>query len=170
MFVARFLTCSKVPRPLDSLISMDMRIKESLKTCSNRYWELFNNVDGEFEDVVVKTFKVGLPMNSNLWKSLTMKHTWDMYQLMDYLEVHKRIEDDQSQNKGKVKVFMLERRDPRPDRYGPSQLRRYFSIKPLRTMLMLTRHSKSLYIGYWKRLKKKRSLTSNGQIRWERTP
>ena len=36
-FRARFVTCSKVPRPLDSLLSMTMREGETLKTHSDRY-------------------------------------------------------------------------------------------------------------------------------------
>ena len=73
MFGARFVTCSKVPKPLDSLLSVATREGKSLKTYSDRYWELFNEIDGDFKDVAVCTFKVGLPMNSDLRKSLTMK-------------------------------------------------------------------------------------------------
>ena len=36
-FGARFFTCSKVPRPLDSLLFMAMRDGETLKTYSDRY-------------------------------------------------------------------------------------------------------------------------------------
>ena len=36
-FGSRFITCSKVPRPLDSLLSMSMREGETLKTYSDRY-------------------------------------------------------------------------------------------------------------------------------------
>ena len=36
-FRARFVTCSRIPRPLDSLLSMAMREGETLKTYSNRY-------------------------------------------------------------------------------------------------------------------------------------
>ena len=36
-FGARFVTCSRVPRPLDSLLSMVMREGETLKTYSDRY-------------------------------------------------------------------------------------------------------------------------------------
>ena len=36
-FRARFVTCSGVPRPLNSLLSMIMREGETLKTYSNRY-------------------------------------------------------------------------------------------------------------------------------------
>ena len=36
-FGSHFITCSRVPRPLDSLLSMAMREGETLKTYSNRY-------------------------------------------------------------------------------------------------------------------------------------
>ena len=36
-FGARFVTCSRIPRPLDSLLSMAMREGETLKMNSNRY-------------------------------------------------------------------------------------------------------------------------------------
>jgi len=45
---------------------------------------------------------------------------------MDCIEKHKRVKDDQSQSKGKAKVFMPERRDPWPDKYGPSRPRKDF--------------------------------------------
>ena len=40
-FASRFITCSRVPRPLDSLLSMTMREGETLKAYSNRYWEMY---------------------------------------------------------------------------------------------------------------------------------
>ena len=40
-----FITCSKVPWPLGSLLSMSMREGETLKTYSDRYWEMFNEID-----------------------------------------------------------------------------------------------------------------------------
>ena len=36
-FGSRFISCNKVPRPLDSLLSMSMREGETLKTYSDRY-------------------------------------------------------------------------------------------------------------------------------------
>jgi len=36
-FRSRFIMCSRVPRPLDSLLSMSMRKGETLKTYSDRY-------------------------------------------------------------------------------------------------------------------------------------
>ena len=61
MFGSRFITCSRVPRPLDFLLSMSMREGEALKIYSDKYWEMFNEIDGDFDDVVIRTFKVGLP-------------------------------------------------------------------------------------------------------------
>ena len=40
---------------------------------SDRYWEMFNEIDGNFDDVAIRTFKVGLPIEHDLRKSLTMK-------------------------------------------------------------------------------------------------
>ena len=36
-FGSHFITCSRVPRPLDSLLSLSMREGETLKTYSDRY-------------------------------------------------------------------------------------------------------------------------------------
>ena len=40
---------------------------------SDRYWEMFNEIDGNFDNVAIRTFKVGLPIEHDLRKSLTMK-------------------------------------------------------------------------------------------------
>ena len=37
VFGSRFITCSRVSRPLNSLLSMSMQEGETLKTYSNRY-------------------------------------------------------------------------------------------------------------------------------------
>ena len=50
-----------------------MREGETLKTYSNRYWEMYNEIDGDFEDVAISTFKVGLLTEHGLRKSLTGK-------------------------------------------------------------------------------------------------
>ena len=72
-FGSHFITCSRVPQPLDSLLSMTMREGETLKTYSDRYWEMFNEIDGDFDDVAIRTFKVSLPTKHGLRKSLTRK-------------------------------------------------------------------------------------------------
>ncbi|XP_075644969.1 uncharacterized protein LOC142615956 [Castanea sativa] len=94
-FGARFITCSKVPRPLDSLLSMAMREGEILKTYSNRYWEIFNEIDGNFDDVAIGTFKVGLLVEHDLRKSLTRKPARSVRQLMDRIDEYKQVKEDQ---------------------------------------------------------------------------
>ena len=65
-FCSRFITCSRVPQPLDSLLSMSMREGESVKSYAERYWEMFNEIDGDFDEVVIRTFKVRLPSEHGL--------------------------------------------------------------------------------------------------------
>ena len=72
-FCSRFITCSKVPQSLDFLLSMSMREGESMKAYAERYWEMFNEIDGDFDEVAIRTFKVGLPSEHGLRKSLTSK-------------------------------------------------------------------------------------------------
>ena len=72
-FCSRFITCSRVPQPLDSLLSMTMREGESVKAYVERYWEMFNEIDGDFDEVTIRTFKVGLPPEHGLKRSLTGK-------------------------------------------------------------------------------------------------
>ena len=36
-FGSRFITCTRVPRPIDSLLSLSMREGETLKTYSDKY-------------------------------------------------------------------------------------------------------------------------------------
>ena len=94
-FSSRFVTCSRVPRPLDSLLSLFIREGETLKTYSDRYWEMYNEIDDNFEDVAISTFKVGLPNEHGLRKSLTSKPVTSVRQLMDWIDKYKRVEEDQ---------------------------------------------------------------------------
>ena len=81
-FSARFITCSRVPRPLGSLFSMSIREGETLKAYSDRYWEMFNEIEGEYDDVAISTFKAGLPAEHDLRKSLTGKAVTSVRELM----------------------------------------------------------------------------------------
>ena len=60
---------------------------------------MFNKIDGDFDEVVIKTFKVGLPFKHGLRKSLTRKLVTSLRQLMDRVDKYKRIEDDQQRGK-----------------------------------------------------------------------
>lgn len=43
-FGARFVTCSRVSKPFDSLITMSMKEGATLRAYSNHYWELYNKI------------------------------------------------------------------------------------------------------------------------------
>ena len=103
---------------------MSMREGESVKAYAERYWEMFNEIDGNFDEVAIRTFKVGLPSEHGLRKSLTGKPVTSLRQLMDWVDKYKRIEDDQQQGKGKAKVISREMRDFRSDQYNNNRLRR----------------------------------------------
>ena len=72
-----------------------MRKGESVKVYLDRYWEIFNEINGDFDDVAIKTFKVGLPSEHGLRKSLTGKPVSSLHQLMDWVDRYKRIEEEQ---------------------------------------------------------------------------
>ncbi|XP_065628101.1 uncharacterized protein LOC136066944 [Quercus suber] len=72
-FGSRFVTNSRPPRPMSALLSLTMRDDETLKAYSDKYWEIYNELDGKYDDVAINTFKNGLPMGHGLRKSLTGK-------------------------------------------------------------------------------------------------
>ena len=118
-FCSRFIACSRAPQPLDSLLSMTMREGETVRSYAERYWEVFNEIDGDFEEVAVRTFKVGLPSEHGLRKSLTGKPVTNLQQLMDRVDKYKRIEDDQQQsNKEKEKPSLSPKKGGSSGRTG----------------------------------------------------
>ena len=102
---AIIITCSRVPLPLGSLLSMSMHEGETLKAYSDRYWEMFNEIDGNYDDVAISTFKARLPAEHDLRKSLTGEPVTSVRLLMDRIDKYRRIEEDQLQGKGKAKVI-----------------------------------------------------------------
>ena len=71
-----------------------MQEGETLKTYSDRYWEMFNEIDRDFDDMAIRTFKVSLPVEHDLRKSLTKNLVRSMHQLMDHIDEYKRVEED----------------------------------------------------------------------------
>ncbi|XP_030939607.1 uncharacterized protein LOC115964437 [Quercus lobata] len=104
-FGVRFMMCSRVPQPVDMLLSMKMRAKETLCSYASRYWELYNEIGGDNKRVAASTFRIGLPEDSGLRESLTKKPPKGMRQLMRRIEEYKRLEDDQLQSKGKAPMI-----------------------------------------------------------------
>ena len=91
---SRFVTCRRVPRPLTSLLSLSMQKGESLKMYSERYYEMFNEIDGDFDELAINSFKLGLPTDHGLRKSLTGKLITSVCQLMERIDKYKRVEED----------------------------------------------------------------------------
>ena len=66
---------------------------------------MFNETDGDFDDVATRTFKVDLPAEHDLRKLLTKKPVKSVCRLIDHIDEYKRVEEDQQQGKGKTKVI-----------------------------------------------------------------
>ena len=126
-FDSHFVTNSRVPRPLSSLLSLSMCEGETLKAHSNRYWEMYNEMEEKFDDVAISTFKSSLPTELDLRKSLTGKPVTSVQQLMDRIDKYKRVEEDQLQGKGKEKIIPQKRNDFRSKQYNNNHLRRDFT-------------------------------------------
>ena len=88
---------------------------------------MFNKIDGDFDDVAIRTFKVSLLAEHGLRKSLTGKPANSVRQLMDRIDKYKQVEEDQLQGKGKAKVIPQEMRDFRSDRYKNNRPQRDFA-------------------------------------------
>ena len=58
---------------------------------------MFNEIDGDFDNMAINTFKVGLPTEHDLRKSLTDKPVTSVRQFMDRIDQYKKVEEDQQQ-------------------------------------------------------------------------
>ena len=56
---------------------------------------MFNEIDGDFDDVAISTFKVGIPIEHDLRKLLTKKLVRSVQWLMDRIDEYKRVEEDE---------------------------------------------------------------------------
>ena len=65
-----------------------------MKAYAERYWDIFNEINGDFDEVAIRTFKVGFPAEHGLRKSLIGKPVTSLRQLMDRVDKYKKIEDD----------------------------------------------------------------------------
>ena len=112
-FDACFITCNRALQPIDALLSMKMRSEETLRSYSDWYKELYNEIGGGNKQVAANTFKLGLPKESKLRGSLTMRPPENMHQLMRRIKEHKRLEDDKLQSKRKAPTTLQYPKDPR---------------------------------------------------------
>ena len=115
-FSAQFMTCSRVPQPMDALLSIKMRVRKTLRSYASRYWELYNEIGGGNEKIATSTFRMGQPKDSELRESLTKRPPEGMRQLMRRIEEYKCLEDDRLQNKGKAPLLNRSRQGVFPPR------------------------------------------------------
>ena len=66
---------------------------------------MFNEIDEDYDDVAINTFKAGLPTKYDLRKSLTDKPIASVRQLMDRIDKYKRVEEDQCHEQGVESSF-----------------------------------------------------------------
>ena len=69
-----------------------------------KYWEMYNEIEGDYDDVTISTFKSSLPTEHGLRKSLMGKPVTSLRRLMDRIDKYKRIEEEQQLGKDKAKV------------------------------------------------------------------
>ena len=115
-FGARFVTCSRMPQPVDTLLFMKMRVDETLHGYASRYWELYNEIGRGNEKIAIRTFRMGLPEDYELQESLTMRPPENMRQLKRLIEEYKCLEDDHLQSKGKAPLLNRPRQGVIPPR------------------------------------------------------
>ena len=94
---------------------------------------MFNEIDRDFDDVAIRTFKVSLLAKHDLRKSLTKKLVRSVRWLIDRFDEYKWVEEDQQQRKGKAKVISQDKRDFRSERYNNNRPRRDFAgqLRPM---------------------------------------
>ena len=65
---------------------------------------MYNEIEGDYDNIAISTFKSGLSTEHGLRKSLTGKPVTSLRQLMNRIDKYKRVEEDQQLGKGEAKV------------------------------------------------------------------
>ena len=55
---------------------------------------MYNEIDGDFDDVAISIFKSDLPTEHGLRKTLTGKPVTSLRQLIDRIDKYKRVEEE----------------------------------------------------------------------------
>ena len=58
-------------QPMDALLSIKMRVGETLRSYASWCWELYNEIGGGNEKIAASTFRMELPEDSELQELLT---------------------------------------------------------------------------------------------------
>ena len=81
-------------QPVDALLSIKMRVGETLHSYASQYWELYNEIGGDNKKITTSAFRMGLSEDSELRELLMKRPLKDIRQLMRRIEEYKRLEDD----------------------------------------------------------------------------
>ncbi|KAH7845575.1 hypothetical protein Vadar_003655 [Vaccinium darrowii] len=68
--------------------------KEPLRDFAGQYFDTYNEIEGCNEELAVASFKLALPLGNRLRDSLTKRAATSIKELMDRVEKHARIEED----------------------------------------------------------------------------
>ena len=74
---------------------------ETLREYAHRYWETMNEIEACNPEIVVASFKIGLPKENPLYQSLTRKPVVDMEEVMTRIKKYAKLDDDLSRDLGK---------------------------------------------------------------------
>ena len=67
---------------------------------------MYNEIEGNYDNVAMSTFKRGLHTDHGLRKSLTRKPVTSVLQLMDRIDKYKRVEEDQQTRMAKQRLSL----------------------------------------------------------------
>ena len=128
---------------------------------------MFNEIDGDFDDVAIRTFKVGLPAEHG---SLWLGNLLTVYVNL-WIELTSISESRRTNNMGKGRLRLSLKRwgisgqtDTTITGLGETLL----GNRGLSLLKWLTSYSENQYTKSWRKLRTSHSL--NGQIKWEVTP
>ena len=93
-FVAWFVINTKAPKGVGSLLTLRKGKNESIRNYSKRYWEIYNEIEECSEELVVVSYKFGLPFGERLYENLTLNPPIDLRDLMSWVEMFARLEDN----------------------------------------------------------------------------
>ena len=77
-----------------ALLSMKIRVRETLHSYASQYWEFYNEIGGGNKRIAANTFRMRLPEDFELRESLTKKPPESMRQLMRCIEEYRHLKDD----------------------------------------------------------------------------
>ncbi|XP_050242320.1 uncharacterized protein LOC126691311 [Quercus robur] len=108
---------------------------------------MYNEIEGNYDDVTISTFKRGLSTKHGLRKSLTRKPVTSVRQLMDRIDKYKKVEEDQQTGKGKAKAVHAVFREPLHKILEKVKSEPFFQW-PSRMAGDPSKHNQNLYCAY----------------------